>query len=47
MCNPISKIFKNLFTASKKTNMEKEIFEQPETVSKLIKKYKSPFHEKN
>ena len=39
MCNPISKIFKNLFTASKKTNMEKEIFEQPETVSKLIKKY--------
>lgn len=39
MCNPISKIFKNLFTASKQTNMEKEIFEQPETVSKLIKKY--------
>ena len=32
-------ILKNMFSTSKKTNMEKEIFEQPVTVDNLIKKY--------
>lgn len=39
MSIPILKFFKSLFSASKQTNMEKEIFEQPETISNLIKKY--------
>lgn len=47
MCNPIIKLFKNLFSASKQTNMEKEIFEQPDTISNLIKKYVSKNGEVN
>ncbi len=32
-------LFRNLFFTTQKTNMEKEIFEQPATISNLVKKY--------
>ena len=47
MCNPIIKLFKNLFSSSTQTNMEKEIFEQPNTITNLIKKYISKNGEVN
>lgn len=35
----ILKVFKNLFSINKHTNMEKEIFEQPKVIKRLLKKY--------
>ena len=39
MSNFISKFISNFLSKNKQTNMEKEIFEQPDIIKKLLKKY--------